>query len=374
MTGSESLKAITFIFLPNDFTIPENLDFIDKKIPLPVQKATMYQDEIDLTNLSWEQILAGMLTIFAYEPNHDNADYYRKVLLAVKPHIKEELLQAAIIKIRNEDYDIAEEIFAALQGLDPADMAIVLNMAFFYDQRGTSYRKSTLIEDAQACDSLAEQYYLQVLENVPNFLEGIFNIAFFYIKQKNFVKAKNYLEQYLEIANNDRKKHASKIKKAKQALQNIANHNLDDDLFKSAYDSIMQGAEEQGLKTIRQYLEKNPKIWNAWFLAGWALRRLERWEQAEEAFEKCIECGGQNSDVYNEIAISQMEQNKYDIAQENLLKALSLEPENTKVMSNLGFLNLRQNKYAEAKSFFETVLAFDEHDVIAQKALKSLDL
>ncbi len=62
-------------------------------------------------------------------------------MFSVKPNVKLELAEAAILKARNDDFDIAEEIFDALRGLDPEDMAIVLNTALFFDQKAEFYRK-----------------------------------------------------------------------------------------------------------------------------------------------------------------------------------------------------------------------------------------
>ena len=98
------------------------------------------KDSFDFSNLSEEMILAGILTILAYDKKNPNIQYYRSIITKAKPNIKKELSEAAILKARNEDFDIAEEIFDALRGLDPEDIAIVLNTALFFDQRADSYR------------------------------------------------------------------------------------------------------------------------------------------------------------------------------------------------------------------------------------------
>ena len=56
----------------------------------------------------------------------------------------------------------------------------------------------------------------------------------------------------------------NKIEKAQEIVNDINSKNLDDELFKSAYDFIRLGQEEKGLEAIKQFLE-NPKVWNAWF-------------------------------------------------------------------------------------------------------------
>ena len=91
--------------------------------------------------------LAGILTVLAYDKKNQNLDYYRSILKKARPNIKAELCEAAILKTKNEDFDLAEEIFLALHGFDPEDEAIILNMALFLDQRAESYRKAGLYED-----------------------------------------------------------------------------------------------------------------------------------------------------------------------------------------------------------------------------------
>ena len=133
------------------------------------------------------------------------------------------------------------------------------------------------------------------------------------------------------------------------------------------------GQEEKGLECIRRFLEKNPKVWNAWFMLGWALRRLNRWKDAKAAFEQSLGCGGENSDIYNELSLCLMELNDYEGAGKCLRAALKLEPENTKIMSNMGFLALRKGDTAEAARYFNAVLEFDPDDRIAKDALSQLN-
>ena len=81
-------------------------------------------------------------------------------------------------------------------------------------------------------------------------------------------------------------------------------------------------------------------------MLGWALRRLERYEDAKQAFLKSMECDGgdSNADTYNELAVCYIEQKNYAEAQKCLENALTLDPENIKVMSNLGFLALNKTE------------------------------
>lgn len=380
MNPNNPLNSVVFITLPEDFEISKKAMHIDTTIPLPVQLplGSNPEEPFDISTLSEEMILAGILTVLAYDKSNPNFNYYRNIITNAKPNIKTELSEAAILKARNEDFEIAEEIFDALRGLDPEDMAIVLNTALFFDQRADSYRKSGLIEDADAYDNDAEYYYKQAMDSEPAIPDAFFNAGFFYLKQKNFIKGKECFEIYLAYVVEAKDEELGengiyKKQRAAEIIRDIENRNLDDELFKSAYDLICNEEEEKGLDKIRQFLEKNPKIWNAWFLLGWGLRRLGRYEDAKQAFDETVKLGGDNCDTFNELAICQMELGDLKGSKKTLLKAFQLEPENTKIMSNLGFVSLKEGDIESARGYFTAVLEFDPEDKIALSALSQLE-
>ncbi len=380
MNPSNPLDSVLFISLPENFTFGNEEQIIDTTVPLPVQREKYddTEESFSIEDLTWEQILAGILTVLAYDQKNQNKEYYRSILLAAKPNIKQELTDAAILKAKNEDFDIAEEIFLALNGIDPEDMANILNMALFFDQRADSYRRSSLFEDADAYDETAFIYYKQVMEAEELIPDAFFNAGFFFLKQKNFSRARECFETYITLTEtlteDQRGKNGDyKIERAKEIASDIEKRNLDDELFKTAYDFITMGEEEKGLDSIRAFIEKNPTVWNAWFMLGWALRRLERWEDAKAALEQAIKCEGANTDTYNELAICLTELGDYNEAKAYLTKAMQLESENTKIMSNLGYIALKEGNIDEARLFFLAVLEFDPNDKIAQEMLKSLE-
>ena len=167
-----------------------------------------------------------------------------------------------------------------------------------------------------------------------------------------------------------------KRENAQEQLNKIATRNLEDEHFHNAYDLISSGQEEKGINEIRIFLQENPAVWNAWFLLGWGLRRLERFADAKQAFEKARECegGDENSDTLNELAICQMETGDLSGAKESLIDALNMDPDNTKIISNLGYLFLKLGNESEARKYFMTVLELDPKDPIALAQLKSMEM
>ncbi len=369
-----------FIKLPENFTLSTKALQLDPNILLPVQK----KDSADAGNfnmeeLTQEQILAGILAVLAYDKENKNLPYYRKLIMEMRPNIKKELQEAAILKTRNEDWDLAEEIWQSLHGLDPENKAVILNTALFFDQRAESYRRNSLYDDADAYDSYALSYYKDALDSDPEIPDAFFYAGYFYAKKRNYAEAKNCFENYIalttgltdeELGENglDRKAEAETM------IEKITNRNLEDEHFKAAYEYISTGQEEKGLDEIRQFLQRNPAVWNAWFMLGWGLRRIGRFADAKMAFEKARECegGDENADTLNELAICQMETGDLDGAKESLIQALNMNPDSTKVISNLGYLFLKQGNEAEARKYFMTVLEIDPEDKIARMELENL--
>ncbi len=380
MNPKNPLDSIYFIDLPENFSLSDAAFPIDKSIQLPVQQKDNEAPGIfNPTEITMEQILAGILTVLAYDKKNPNLDYYRSILKKAKPNIKQELCEAAILKTRNEDFELAEEIFLALHGFDPEDVAIILNMALFLDQRADNYRRAALFEDADAYDADAESYYIQAMEAEPPLPDAFFNAGFFYLKQHKYREAKDSFETFValnagatdeELGENGQ----YKLSRAQEIIENINNQNMDDERFKNAYDLISSGEEEKGLQEIRVFLQGNPKVWNAWFLLGWGLRRLERFEDAKQAFLEALKYGGdKNSDTYNELSLCLVAEKKFDEAKSALQKAMAIDPDNTKIISNLGYIALAQGDNEEARKCFSIVLEMDPKDVIAATELAKLE-
>lgn len=380
MNPASPLETIYFINLPENYKFSDAAMKIDTSVPLPVQKKTEGDpNDFDMNDIQPEQILAGILTVLAYDKHNEHLEYYRSIIMQAKPNIKKELTEAAIIKTKNEDWDFAEELFLTLKGIDPEDKAITLNFALFLDQRAESYRRSGLHDDADAYDNDALEYYKDAMNAEPAIPDAFFNAGFFYLKQHDYHEAKGAFETYLALTcdakDEDMDENARyRQERAQEIVNKISNENMDDAAFAQTYRLISTGKEEEGLDKIRKFLMNNQKVWNAWFLLGWGLRKLRRYEDAMNAFNQAISCGGdQNSDTYNELAICHMELNNIPEAKKSLMKALSISPEDTKIISNLGFLNLKEGNKQEAQKYFTAVLEFNPNDQIAVTELAKLE-
>ncbi|MCL2069566.1 MAG: tetratricopeptide repeat protein [Treponema sp.] len=169
---------------------------------------------------------------------------------------------------------------------------------------------------------------------------------------------------------------------------------LNEESFKQAYELINGGEDEKGLVKVKEFIEKWPRVWNGWFLLGWALRKLSRYADALEAFKKANELkvqelkahelkahelninkpdGGArtfgSADIQNEMAICLMELGDLKAARRELELALREEPESIKIISNLGVLAQKAGNRAEAEAFFRIVLDMDPEDPLARHFL-----
>jgi tetratricopeptide (TPR) repeat protein len=366
-SGDDPLKNIVFISLPEDFERTIGDLTVDSSILMPVELPPGGQ-EWTPSELSWEMIVAGMLKILAYEPAHKDADYYRRFILEVKPAIVDELSNTGILKARNKDFDVAEEIFKALSSLLPEDINSLLNLALVYEDHAEAYDQIGNERLKEICIERAFETYKQAAKIDPESPEVHYNAGYFHLKQRNYSKVIEHFTSYLEQDND-----SDRADRVRKIIHELRSHDLLDNLFKEAYDFIRLGKEREGIKKIKAFIDSHPDVWNAWFLLGWAHRRLGEYEKGREAFERAMELGSTETDTFNELAICLMETGKLVESRRQLMKALQMEPENIKILSNLGIVSMKEEKIDEAVGYFEAVRTIEPDDPIAGKYLEILN-
>jgi len=339
---------------------------LDPEILLPVDlppgSSRLPSDE-----LSWEAIVAGALKVLAWDPSNPHTDYYRRFVLAVKPDIRQEFTHLGIMKARDGDAELAIEVFRALEGLFPDDPATLLNLALVYEERARQHEKRENEPAAEEYLGLAFEAYKRALAADPSEPTIHYNLAYFYLHQRSFEKAREHLQVFVKTGSDEKR-----LSEARRIIKEIDAQGLIDGLFKKAFDSIRMGKEKEGIEHIEQFLASRPDFQNAWFLLGWAHRRLGQYSEGKEAFQKALSVGAPHADLLNELAICLMELGELTESRKRLLEALKLEPENTKVISNLGIVSLKIGNREDALGFFRTVLELDPEDRIAARYLDSL--
>jgi Flp pilus assembly protein TadD len=361
---------------------PELFAF-DPAIPIPVE---LPAGETSLEGLTQEMILSGMLRVlsgeerFAVVPPIEGGageqarrcDYYRRLALALRPGIQDELTEAAILKARNGDYTLALEMLAALKGLCPDSPQVLLNQAMVLDERAAALERAGQ-ETAAAAEYLAaEAAYSEALALENPVPDIFFNAGYFFLRRRDYSRALICFRAYGSLedqGDGDLDPDPEKRENALSLVREIEEHGLEDEDYREAWEQIRQGREREGMDRIRLFLERRPGVWNGWFLLGWALRRLERWADARSSLEKALELGGDNPDTRNELAICLMEMGDYPGARRQLETALRRDVENIKIISNLGVLALKAGNKREAAGFFRTVLELEPEDPLARRYL-----
>jgi tetratricopeptide (TPR) repeat protein len=376
---------LIFINIPESlrrrFTNHEEF-FIDPAIVLPVELPPG-SEELDTDSLSPEMIISGILRDLAQNPRGKHSVYYRRLATAVKPNIFGELQEAAGMKARNGDYETALEIYSLLEGLYPRHPVLLLNRALALEDRAAALEQSAGPKEIEAAFAEAEDAYEAALipRPMPEDPAGragsggllpdiLFNAGFFFERRGEYRRAADciasYLEAYPEESGAELDVDEEKLEKARELLDEIRNNGLDDDAFTEAVSLIRGGAEEKGILKVKEFLERRPGAGRGWFVLGWGLRRLGRWEDGEACFEKALDLGCDDANTLNELAICRMEQGDLDRAQKDLERALHLDPDNVKIISNMGILALKQEDDGRAAAFFRTVLELEPADPIAR--------
>ena len=363
------MNEIVFIKIPEKLAGEINGFNIDHEIPLPIEKDDSIANG-SLADLSWEKIIAAMLKILAFHRDFQYIDYYRKFIAAVKPELTEQLIDAGVEKARSNDFATAEEIFLAVEGLEPDNTINIINMALFYEHKASLLSDKNNSESNKYLD-MAFDLYKKALSIDSSSANIHYYMGKFYFNRHNFEKAKEHFSIYLELGDPD--EDIEKRETVSKILKSLESNNMLDSKFKQAYDMIQLGREEESIRIISEFIEKSPDIWNAWFLLGWGYRRTGKYKEAYDAFSKVIELGEKSVDVLNEIAICCIETGKQKEAEKYLLQALRLEPENVKIISNLGILHYKSGDIKKAQSFFLSSLEYDENDEIAKKYLKIIE-
>lgn len=372
------MKNIRFIKLPKahsfNVDLPINLD-----IPLPVFLENEKDFASDNLSLKAENILLGLLKVITYDKKNPHREYYKSLLFKAKKDIKTELTSTAILKAKNEDWDEAEELFLTVLALDEKDTNATLNLALFYDTKGSALTKNGHEDMGAKTDEIAFSYYSKAVSSDDASADVFFNYAFYNLKLHNYKEAKSNLETYLaltcDIADDKLGEDGIyKKERADEILTHINNEGLDDERFLQAYNCINEDKLEKGLKAARSFIESHPYSAKAWFLLGWGLRKQSRFNDALKAFTKSQELDkNENVELLNEIALCKIETGNLTSARIDLESALKIDGENVKIISNLGFLALREGKKAKAKKYFQSALAYSPNDIIAKNELKKLE-
>ncbi len=371
-------EPVFFAGIRETHELAKYLPNFDPQIPMPF--AIIEKSEGEKPELTVEMIISGMLYVFANDRENAHFEYYKQMFLELQPNALAKLTEVAVLQTDNYVFSEAEALFLAIEGLYPDDKMTKLNLALFYEKRSDFYRQSDLTVDANINEDRAEAYYKELIMAEPPLPQGFFNAASFYVKQKKYKDALSLFKTYLKIETDDSPSAQARKERAEEVIDRISKQKLDDIAYLDAIAFINSDECEKALDRIRTFLGENPKAWNGWFVLGWALRKLERWEDAKASFLECLKLGQKSesiaesySDICNELAICLTELGDFDTAEQWLVSALENDTENIKIISNIGAIQYRKGNMEEAAGFFKTVLTLNPEDIPAKEMLKKIE-
>ena len=192
----QSLDNLLWISLPNDIETDMGDFVLNPMIPLPIEGDE--NGELDIEKVSWEKVIAATLLLLANNPSHDNADYYREFLHALRPGLAAELTDAAQDRMDDRDWPHAEEIMLALRGMNPRETEHQFALARLYDKRAAHELKGGEPVAAENYSQAADAAYNEVLSSSTVPESAWYFAGSFRYRNGNFLGAAEALESYLK--------------------------------------------------------------------------------------------------------------------------------------------------------------------------------
>ena len=362
----ESLRAIQYIKVPKGMRVESGGFRLDPDIMLPVQLKPG-ETRLRSEDISMEAIISGMLTVIAYDEAGRNTQYYKDFVMTVDPTLPEELNKAAIAKEQQKDYDFAEELFLAVYHLLPQS-ASCINLTTLYSCMAVDARDKNDGEKEDEYLLKAKHTLLDGLRRFGEKPEILAEISSFEAYMGNLEDAREYLERYMDVAEEGEKK-----QEMKQLLSRVSLQIENDESIKEAYDFIMLGDNAKAIESAARFIAKNPSVWNGYFLRAWALRKEGRYEDARKDLMECLKLGERSGDIYNELSICELEIGDRELAKTYLETAADLDPGNLTVSSNLSYLYLQDGQYDEAREYLEKARYLSGSDEIVGNLIKEYE-
>lgn len=355
---------VLYVTLPPSFTLDLGSVKLDPAVKLPF---SLEDGKESLSKDDWtvENLMSGLITVCADDEKNEHFNYYKSIIDAIDPSIVMKLNQAALAKEERGEYDFSGLLFRAVYHLLPQS-ASCINLATLYSYMAVDASKKG--EDNRAYIKKARETLLDGLERFGENEEILSELASFEAFMADLDEAKEYLERYFRVAEEGDKKNEMK------KLYSDVCFKLDNkEKIEEAYDFLSLGESDKALPSIDSFIEKNPSIWNGYFLKGWALRIKKEFKEAEKYFLKCIEMGESNAEIYNELALCELGEGSRELGEIYLESAVDLDDENLTVLTNLSLLKLEDGDYDEARKWLEKARFLASDDTLVEHLIEKYE-
>lgn len=359
-----SIDKIVYVELGPQFNVDLGTMKMDSRIKVPFSLASG-KENLKKEDYTVENLLSGLITVVADDEKNENFNYYKALINAIDPAIKNKLKTAAIAKEKRKEYDFALLLFKAVYHLDPTvENCINLATAYSYMAVDASKKK----EDDRKYIKEAQKTLIDGLDKFGEDESLLYETASFEAFLSENDEAKEYISRYLLVAEEGERK--EEMKKLKKEID----FKLDnEDKLNEAYDFLSLGEGDKALEAIDSFLKNNPDIWNGYFLKGWALRIKKEYKEAQEYFLKCIEKGESNAEIYNELSLCALSTGEKELSKIYLETALDLDEDNLTVLTNLSYLSLEDKDYDKAREYLEKARYIAKNDRIIDSLIKKYE-
>ena len=346
----KELKDIRFITLPEERKIGEVS--MSGAVPLPIQ----FPEGSVTEDIDFNSIVAGLIKVVAWDPENNNIDYYKQLLLELQPDVVKELNLAAIAQSNKREYEFAEELMLAVNHLSDVPESYI-NLAVLYAQMTVDLHRKNRDTEADMYDDKILAILNECKEKHPNYAPTYSEISAFHMRHGDVESARDFLAKYTELEQDKKKR-----EEAMHTLKSIEKMLSSKDQIMYAYDKMMMGCPDDALEIMDKYIASNEKSWEAFFLRGWAKRVLEDYSGAQKDLLESIRIDGKNAEVYNELSICARESGDTELAKSYLQIAVDLDGEDVIYLSNLAFLHLASGEFEESRELLEKARKIDPED------------
>ena len=259
----------------------------------------------------------------AYEKEKENVDYLQKY-------------GDCLVK-SSEENSISKGILILERGIEffTGNIDIISSLAKGYEKQGRLKEAITLLEKAKN----NEEFY--------NNKSKIFQLAFYYEKNKELTKAIEYFKKVLHLD-----------KKNVDALLHIG----------YIYHSIKENVK--AFKCFKQVLNLEKNNFLGYYGLGRLYQSLDNHNhEAINCFKSCLSINPEDVKANLQLGIIYLKIKKYDESLKCLNKVKDLDSQNITGLVALGNVYIEMKNYSEAENYLEEALKLDKKNVAANAAL-----
>lgn len=363
----DKTKNISFIELKKGSYISVNNYIIKDYLPLPMIMDTLI-DGIKLGELAEElnvkDLIDGVVYTLGTDANFKYKSEYKELLYNYDPKIEEYIIYKAFKYLKEENLDMATIHFRALTNINQKNIKGLFNYSLCLESIGQHLIEANKEDKGKKFLAASTSKLEEILEIDENYSLAYYKLGYHYKFNGEFLRAKLYWENFLHLANSEER--LEEVRKEIELIDDDSNFEQGIYYLNSEeYDLAL----EKFLKLLTSY-----KGWgHLHYLIGLAYKGNSLYNEAISFFEKALDLGGDNIDIYNEMGICLYTIGELKDAIKIFSQGLELNPKDYKTIFNRGMINLELGNLEEAKEDIDLAFKLNPHDKLVGKQKERLD-